>query len=156
MSALRTWMTWGVWVFALGGALWVLKVSLITANHLIGRDVDSSGVPVLYVAAVSLLVIGATAVGAALLRRYPSWAQLLAAVVAVPALIFLYQAIDAVLKSLAGDVGPSWLADELGVVATGALCLVGGVLLGRTVGMPRRRARGRLGSDPLEVTSLPR
>jgi hypothetical protein len=145
-------MNWGVWVFALGGALWVLKVSLITANYLIGRDVDSSGVPVLYVAAVSLLAIGATAVGAALLRRYPWWAQLLAAVVAVPALIFLYQAIDAVLKSLAGDVGPSWLPDELGVVATGALCLVGGVLLGRAVGMPRRRARGRLGSDPAEAT----
>jgi hypothetical protein len=152
VSVLRIWMNWGVWVFALGGALWVLKVTLITANHLIGRDIDSFGVPVLYVAAVSLLAIGATAVGAALLRRYPWWAQLLAAVVAVPALIFLYQAIDAVLKSLAGDVGPSWLADELGVGATGALCLVGGVLLGRAVGMPRRRASGGLGSDPVEAT----
>jgi hypothetical protein len=134
-------MRWGIWVFALGGALWVLKVTLITANHLSGRDVDSFGVPVLYVAAVILLAIGATAVGAALLRRYRWWAQLLAAVVAIPALIFLYQAIDAVLKGLFGDVGPSWLADELGIVATGALCLVGGALLGRAVGMPRRAVR---------------
>lgn len=141
MTALRTWMRWGIWVFALGGALWVLKVTLITANHLSGRDVDSFGVPVLYVAAVILLAIGATAVGAALLRRYPRWAQVLAGVVAIPVLIFLYQAIDAVLKGLFGDVGPSWLADELGVVATGALCLVGGALLGRAVGMPRRGAR---------------
>ena len=140
MTALRTWMRWGIWVFALGGALWVLKVTLITANHLSGRDVDSFGVPVLYVAAVILLAIGATAVGAALLRRYRWWAQLLGAVVAIPALIFLYEAIDAVLKGLFGDVGPSWLADELGIVATGALCLVGGVLLGRAVGMPRRGA----------------
>ncbi len=140
MNALWTWMRWGVWVFALGGALWVVKVTLITANHLSGRDVDSFGVPVLYVAAVILLAIGSTAVGAALLRRYPSWAQLLAAVVAIPALIFLYQAIDAVLKGLFGDVGPSWLPDELGIVATGALCLVGGVLLGRAVVMPRRGA----------------
>jgi hypothetical protein len=140
VTALRTWMRWGIWVFALGGALWVLKVTLITANHLSGRDVDSFGVPVLYVAAVILLAIGATAVGAALLRRYRWWAQLLAAVVAIPALIFLYQAIDAVLKGLFGDVGPSWLADELGIVATGALCLVGGALLGRAAGMPRRGA----------------
>jgi hypothetical protein len=140
VTALRTWMRWGIWVFALGGALWVLKVTLITANHLSGRDVDSFGVPVLYVAAVILLAIGATAVGAALLRRYRWWAQLLAAVLAIPALIFLYQAIDAVLKGLFGDVGPSWLADELGIVATGALCLVGGALLGRAVGMPRRGA----------------
>jgi hypothetical protein len=141
VTALRTWMRWGIWVFALGGAVWVLKVTLITANHLSGRDVDSFGVPVLYVAAVILLAIGATAVGVALLRRYRWWAQLLAAVVAIPALIFLYEAIDAVLKGLFGDVGPSWLADELGIVATGALCLVGGALLGRAVGMPRRGAR---------------
>lgn len=140
MNALWTWIRWGVWVFALGGALWVVKVTLITANHLSGRDVDSFGVPVLYVTAVILLAIGATAVGAALLRRYRWWAQLLAAVVAIPALIFLYEAIDAVLKGLVGNVGPSWLADELGIVATGALCLVGGVLLGRAVGMPRRGA----------------
>jgi hypothetical protein len=140
VNALWTWIRWGVWVFALGGALWVVKVTLITANHLSGRDVDSFGVPVLYVTAVILLAIGATAVGAALLRRYRWWAQLLAAVVAIPALIFLYEAIDAVLKGLVGNVGPSWLADELGIVATGALCLVGGVLLGRAVGMPRRGA----------------
>lgn len=138
MTALRTWMRLGVWVFALGGALWVLKVTLITANHLSGRDVDSFGVPVLYVAAVMLLAIGSTAVGAALVRRYRWWAQLLAAVVAIPALIFLYEAIDTALKGLFGDVGPSWLADELGIVATGALCLVGGVMLGRAVGLPRR------------------
>jgi len=138
VTALRTWMRWGIWVFALGGALWVLKVTLITANHLSGRDVDSFGVPVLYVAAVILLAIGATAVGAALVRRYPRWAQVLAAVVAIPVLIFLYQAIDAVLKGLFGDVGPWWLPEELGIVATGALCLVGGVLLGRAVGMPWR------------------
>ena len=141
MTALRTWIRWGIWVFALGGALWVLKVTLITANHMMGRDVDSFGVPVLYIAAVVLLAIGATAVGPALLRRYRWWAQLLGAVVAIPALIVLYEAIDTVLKGLFSDVGPSWLADELGIVATGALCLVGGALLGRAAGLPRRGAR---------------
>jgi hypothetical protein len=129
-----------VWVFALGGALWVLKVTLITANALMGRDVDASGVPVLYVAAVALLALGAPAAGAALARRYPWWAQLLAAACALPALILVYSVLDAVLKATLGDVGPSWLADELGIVATGALCFAGGVLLGRAVGLPRRRA----------------
>ena len=134
MAALREWKRWGVWVFALGGALWVLKVTLITANHLMDRDVDAFAVPVLYVAAVILLALGATAVGAALVRRYPWWAQLLAAVGAIPALILAYGAIDAVLKGIVGDLGPWWLRDELGVVTTGALCLVGGLLLGRAVG----------------------
>jgi hypothetical protein len=141
VTALRAWRRWGVWLFALGGALWVLKVTLITVNHVQGRDVDSLGVPVLYVTAVLLLAIGATAVGAALLRRHPWWAQLLAAVAAVPALIFLYEAIDTLLKSVAGNAGPGWLADELGIVATGALCLVGGVLLARAAGSPRSGMR---------------
>lgn len=138
MTAMREWMRWGVWVFALGGALWVLKVMLITANHLMGRDVDAFGVPVLYVGAVTLLAIGATAVGAALLRRYPGWAQLLAGVVAIPVLVLVYGVLDSALKGIAGDVGPSWLPDELGVAATGALCLFGGLLLGRAVGPPRQ------------------
>ena len=141
MAALRGWKRWGVWVFALGGALWVLKVTLITANHLLGRDGDASGVPVLYVAAVTLLALGATAVGAALARRRPWWAQLLAAACAIPALILVYSVVDAVLKGIFGDAGPSWLADELGIVATGALCLAVGVLLGRAVGHSTREAR---------------
>jgi hypothetical protein len=132
MSALRTWMRWGVWIFALGGALWVLKVIMITLNYLMDRDVDAFGVPVLYLTAVALLFFGATAVGIALLRRYSWRVQLLGAVLAIPALIFGYSAIDALLKAALGDVGPWWLPDELGIVATGAVCLVGGVLLGRT------------------------
>jgi hypothetical protein len=141
VSALRTWMRWGIWLFALGGALWVLKVTLITVNHLQGRDVDSLGVPVLYITAVLVLAIGAPAVGAALLRRRPWWMQVMAAIAAIPALFFLYEAIDTLMKSVAGDVGPGWLADELGIVATGALCLVGGFLLVRTVGPPRSGER---------------
>jgi TRAP-type uncharacterized transport system fused permease subunit len=141
VAALREWKRWGVWVFALGGALWVLKVTLITANHLLGRDVDASGVPVLYVAAVTLLALGATAVGAALARRRPWWAQVLAAACAIPALILVYSVVDAVLKGIFGDAGPSWLADELGIVATGALCLAVGVLLGRTAGSPGHSTR---------------
>ena len=116
MAAVRDWMRWGIWLFALGGALWVIKVLLITVNHMQGRDVDSLGVPVFYVAAVALLAIGSAAVGGRALRRKPWWAQLLAAIAAIVALLFLYQAIDALLKNMAGDAGPWWLAEELGIV----------------------------------------
>ena len=72
-------MHWGVWAFALGGALWVLKVAVITLNDLLGRDPDAMPVPVLHLSAVSCMVLGATALGIALLRRFPVWAQLLGA-----------------------------------------------------------------------------
>jgi hypothetical protein len=132
-------MRWGVWVFAVGGALWVLKVAAITLNDLLDRDTDAMPVPVLYLSAVALMVVGATAVGIAVLRRAPWWAQLVGAVAAVVALFVLYTILDEVLKSSFEGVGPSWLHEELGILVTGTICFVGGVLLGRS--FSRRRAQ---------------
>jgi hypothetical protein len=133
MRALRTWSRWGVWVFAVGGALWVLKVAFIALNDALDRDVDALPVPVFYLGAILLMVVGATAVGIALVRNSPWWVQVLAAVAGVIGLFVLYSVLDAVLKGAFGDAGPSWLRDELGIVATGAVCLAGGVLVGRSV-----------------------
>lgn len=131
-------MRWGVWVFAAGGALWVLKVAFITLNDATGRGVDALPVPVLYLSAILLMAIGATAVGIALLRRFAWWVQLLGAVAAVVALFALYTVLDGVLKPAFEGVGPSWLHEELGILATGAICLAGGALLARRIGRQRR------------------
>ena len=131
-------MRWGVWVFAAGGALWVLKVVFIALYDLIDRDVDAMPVPVLYLSAVIAMAVGATAVGIALLRRFSWWVQLLGAVAAVVALFVLYTVLDEVLKSAFEGVGPSWLYEELGILVTGAICLAVGVLLGRTMTRQRR------------------
>ena len=141
MSALHAWMRWGVWVFAVGGALWVLKVVFITLNDAMGRETDAFPVPVLYLSAVLLMAVGATAVGIALLRRFPWWAQLLGAVAAVVALFVLYAVLDGILKPTFEGVGPSWLHEELGILATGAICLIAGVLLARRISDERRSAR---------------
>jgi hypothetical protein len=133
VNALHKWMRWGVWLFAVGGALWVLKFVLITLNDAMGRNVDSFPVPVFYVGAVVLMVLGSTAVGIAVVRNYAWWVQLLGAIAGLIGLFLLYTVLDAVLKAAFGDVGPSWLKDELGIVATGAVCLVGGVLLARRI-----------------------
>jgi hypothetical protein len=136
-------MRWGVWVFALGGALWVLKVIFIALNDAMGRETDALPVPVLYVSAVLLMTIGATAVGIAVLRRFPWWAQLLGAVAAVVALFVLYTVLDGVLKPAFEGVGPSWLHEELGILATGAICLIAGVLLARRIAEERREPSAR-------------
>jgi hypothetical protein len=126
-------MRWGLWLFAAGGALWVLKVVVITLNDLTGRDTDSMPVPVLYLSAVFAMAIGVTAVGIAVLRRSPWWAQVLGAVVAFFALFVLYTVLDETLKAAFDGVGPSWLHEELGILTTGAICLVVGVSLARAV-----------------------
>jgi hypothetical protein len=136
-------MRWGVWVFALGGALWVLKVIFIALNDAMGRETDALPVPALYLSAVLLMAIGATAVGIAVLRRFPWWAQLLGAVAAVVALFMLYTVLDGVLKPAFEGVGPSWLHEELGILATGAICLIAGVLLARRMAEERREPSAR-------------
>jgi hypothetical protein len=98
-----------------------------------GRDLDALGVPILYLTAVTLLLIGAPAVGAAIVRRRPRWMQVLAGVGALLVLIFGYQAIDAMLKGAFAEIEPWWLPDELGIVVTGTLCLIGGTFLSRTL-----------------------
>ena len=136
-------MRWGVWVFAVGGALWVLKVISIALNDAMGRETDSLPVPVLYLLAVLLMAIGATAVGIAVLRRHPWWAQLLGAAAAIVALFVLYTVLDGVLKPAFEGVGPSWLHEELGILATGAICLIAGVLLARRIAEERREPSAR-------------
>lgn len=133
-------MRWGLWLFAAGGALWVLKVVVITLNDLTGRATDSMPVPALYVSAVFAMAIGATAVGIAVLRRFAWWAQLLGAVVAFFALFVLYAVLDETLKAAFDGVGPSWLHEELGILTTGAICLVVGVSLARAVSRDRAKS----------------
>jgi hypothetical protein len=143
LNVLYAWMRWGVWVFAVGGALWVLKVVFITLNDAMGRETDALPVPVLYLSAVLLMAVGATAVGIAVLRRFPWWAQLLGAVAAVVVLFVLYAVLDGILKPTFEGVGPSWLHEELGILATGAICLIAGVLLARRVAEERREPSAR-------------
>jgi hypothetical protein len=143
LNALHTWMRWGVWVFAVGGALWVLKVVFITLNDAMGRETDALPVPVLYLSAVLLMAVGATAVGIAVLRRFPWWVQVLGAVAAVVALFLLYTVLDGILKPTFEGVGPSWLHEELGILATGAICLIAGVLVARRLAEERREPSAR-------------
>ena len=129
-------MRWGVWFFAVGGALWVLKVVVIALNDALGRANDAMPVPILYLSAVLLMTAGATAVGIAILRRFSWWAQFLGAVAGVIALWALYTVLDGILKPTFEGVGPSWLHEELGILATGSICLVVGVLLARRTARP--------------------
>jgi hypothetical protein len=140
VTLLRGWMRWGLWLFTVGGMLWVLKVVTVTLNDVAGRSTDSMPVPVLYLSAVLAMAIGVTAVGIAVLRRFAWWAQLLGAVVAFFALFVLYAVLDETLKSAFEGVGPSWLHEELGIVATGTICAAVGLWLLRDLSREQTQA----------------
>jgi hypothetical protein len=114
----------------------VLKVLFIALNDALGRATDAMPVPIFYLSAVLLMAVGATAVGIAVLRHFPWWAQLLGAVAAVIALLILYTVLDGILKPAFEGVGPSWLHEELGILATGAICVVVGAFLARRTARP--------------------
>jgi hypothetical protein len=133
MNALHSWMRWGVWLFTVGGALWVLKVVFIALNDAMDRNVDAFPVPLFYIGALLFMVLGATGVGIAFVRNSVWWVQLLCAVAGVIGFFLLYAVLDGVLKAAFGDAGPSWLEDELGIVSTGAVCFAVGLLLARRI-----------------------
>jgi hypothetical protein len=138
VNDVRNWMRWGVWLLAVGGGLWVLKVVFIALNDVVDRNVDSFPVPVFYLGAILLMVLGSMAVGIVAVRKYAWWAQLLGALAGLIGLFLLYSVLDAVLKAAFGDAGPWWLKDELGIFATGAVCFVAGLLLARRIAGQQR------------------
>jgi hypothetical protein len=56
----------------------------------------------------------------------------------VVALWALYIVLDGILKPTFDGVGPSWLHEELGILATGAICLLIGVVLARRIAEEQR------------------
>jgi hypothetical protein len=141
LNALHTWARWGVWIFALGGALWVLKVAVIALNDALDRDTDAFPVPVFYLGAVLLLVVGSTGTAMALVRSSRWWVQMLAGAAGIIGVFLLYSVLDGALKAAVGDAGPSWLEDELGIVATGMVALVVGVVLAQRMSRAAQEQR---------------
>jgi hypothetical protein len=118
-------------VLALGGLCWVVKFVVIAAT-----DGATSGVPdtvtgLLYISAVVLMSIGSAALVIALLAGRHPVLRALGGVVGLVGWWVVYLVVDAVSQAIAGDAGPSWLTDEIGIVVTGALLLTVGLLLAR-------------------------
>jgi hypothetical protein len=118
-------------VLAVGGLCWVLKFIVIAAT-----DGAVSGLPdtltaVLYIAAVLLMVAGMAGLGAALLAGRHPLLGVLGAIGGVVGWVASYALIGALVAPIPTGSGPSWLADELEIVVTGALLMTVGLLLAR-------------------------
>lgn len=104
---------------ALGGAAWTTKVALIAVQD----GDEGSVVAFLYFSGALLVLVGSMWVGARLAGdRHP--ALLVALVALSPVLAFAsYAVIEPLAQGVVGDAGPSWLEDEIGIVATGLFWL---------------------------------
>ena len=104
---------------AAGGAAWVAKFGVLTATD----GGDSALVAVLYLLGVTLMAVGASWVLVRLAGDRPLPVAVGLGLLAPILFIASYALIDAVAKPLAGDAGPTWLADEVGILMTGLLWL---------------------------------
>jgi hypothetical protein len=119
-------------VLAAGGFCWVAKFVVIAAT-----DGATSGAPdtitsILYITAVSLMVLGLVGLGVAVTAGRHVALRILGGVAGLVTWVVSYMVVDAVAKAIAGDSGPSWLEDEVGIVATGAILMTVGLLLARS------------------------
>jgi hypothetical protein len=113
------------------GAAWLIKQVAIVATS--SEHSDSTIVGVLWgVGMLTFLV--AAALGAALaVRRFPAWARVIAAIVAVPVAFMVLQVIDAIVDAAYQSDG--WFAQEIPLVLA---ALVMGGLGAQMLGSARR------------------
>ena len=113
------------------GAAWLLKQVVIVASG--GGDAESLLIGALWTIGMSTFVLAAGAGTAVALRRLPTWARVVAAVVAVPASFVALNGLDAVIEAVYN--GNGWFADEVPLVLA---ALVMGALGVQTLTSTRR------------------
>jgi hypothetical protein len=131
-------------VLAAGGLLWVVKFVVIAATDGAVSGLPDTVTAVLYLSAVLLMAIGSGGLAVALLARRHLALRVVGALAAVVAWWIVYVVVDGVTKSAAGDAGPVWLPDEIGIVVTGALLMAVGLLLVRSTSDARHQDSARV------------
>lgn len=127
-------------VLAAGGLCWVVKFVVIAAT-----DGATSGTPdavtgILYLTAVTLMALGMAGLGVAVLAGRHPGLRALGGLAGLVAWWVTYLVVEGIAQAVAGDSGPAWLGDEVGIVSTGALLMTLGLLLVRS-------DRGRVSTD---------
>ena len=118
-------------VLAAGGFLWVAKFVVIAATDGAATGTPKTVTGLLYLSAVALMVLGLSGMGAGLLSGRHPILRLLGALAGPVAWFASYVLIESAAQAAAGDAGPSWLHDEVGIITTGAVLMTIGLALAR-------------------------
>ena len=118
----------GAVLLAAGGASWIVKCAIIAATS--GSTDADPATAVFYLLGVALMIAGAAALGWHLSAGRAAVLRIGSVVLGGISVIAAYLAIDAALPK----AGPSWFEDEVGIIATGIVAVVLGVLALRSAG----------------------
>lgn len=125
-----------------GGLAWLAKIAVIAGTD--GRVTSTGAAAVCFLAGLALLAVGGAALTLPLARRGGRIATAGALVLAPVVFWASFTALDPAAQAVAGDAGPAWLADEVGIAVTGAAWLIVGLLglRGRPLVRPVQQAAG--------------
>lgn len=125
---MRSWERWAPVVLLVGAVAWLAKMGVIVATD--GR-VDSTGAAaVFFIGGILLMATGATAVGLRLTRGRAGWVRSLAIVLSLLAFFVSFVVLDSIAKPTLGELGPSYMSDEAGILVTAIFWfLIAGALL---------------------------
>ncbi len=118
-------------MLAVGGLCWVLKFIVIAATEGALNGTPATVAGLLYVTAVSLMVLGMAGLGVTLLSGRHWALRVLGAVGGLVGWVLSYAVIETLAQAVVGDTDPLWMHEEIGIVATGAILMTVGLLLAR-------------------------
>jgi hypothetical protein len=122
-----------------GGAAWLVKLTLILANG--GSNTDEGLVAVFFFVGVLALVVAGAASGFTLLRRWGIWAAAIGVPIGAAATLVGISVIDSVLQPIVPASG--WYDEEVGILGAAIVALLLGLALlarGRSTGTARSAA----------------
>ena len=127
---MSVWERWAPVVLLAGAISWLAKMVVIFATD--GR-VDSTGAAaVFFIGGIPLMAIGATAVGLWLSRGRALWIRSVSIVISFLAFFVSFVILDSIAKPTLGEVGPSYMTDEAGILVTAIFWLLVAAALLRT------------------------
>ena len=118
-------------VVAAGGFCWVVKFVVIAATDGAVSGMAASAASALYISAVLLMALGLSSLTVALLSGKHIALRVVGAVAGLVGWALSYMVIEGIAMAIVGDTDPVWLGEEIGIVATGAVLMTVGLLLGR-------------------------
>jgi hypothetical protein len=125
-----------------GGAAWLVKLTLILANG--GSNTDEGIVGVAFFVGVFALVVAGAASGFTLLRRWGIWAAAVGAPIGAAATLVGISAIDSMLQPIVPASG--WYDEEVGILGAAVIAILLGLAL-----LARSRSKGA--ASPAAATS---
>ena len=116
-----------------GGAAWLLKLTLILANG--GSNTDEGIVGVAFFVGAFALGVAGAASGFTLLRRWGIWAAVIGVPIGAAATLVGISVIDSAFQAIVPASG--WYDDEVGILGAAVIALLLGLaLLDRRSGAP--------------------